>query len=420
MGKRRSPILVAGCLTALLVLGILLAAVVAVIAFRYAGSAEPIDESGMHLTIPDIPDEENAYVQLQRAASLVEWKDDEYYYIQTMIDGTPEPPDLPQRFLESRQEAVAALHRAFECEESVYPEFEDPDGEVKKEALESLAWALWHDAERNDDTEARLQLALNLVDAGNLMKESCGPLFVFLRGARLQRHGLIMLKRVCGQDDLSPEALKHAIGRVAVTQHDAQSLSSSIRAEYWITKELVDEELGSRQWQFWVYDEEQNTRGMLSEYRARIDSAERFYCDVVIPPNRGERPFLMLVLGGNVIGDIMTGIMVPLNANSFAGLAYDRSNNSAVQVLLALKVYHMRHGELPESLDALVPEFFDELPRDWFDGGFIKYNREKALVYCVGADLVDNGGGDPEAKWTTTEDPSWSISFANVSGQSDS
>ncbi|GMV91591.1 MAG: hypothetical protein AMXMBFR82_13690 [Candidatus Hydrogenedentota bacterium] len=401
----------------MLVFGILLAAVVAVVVLRYAGSAEPIDESDMQLTIPDIPDEENAYIQLHRAASLVEWEDDEYYFIQTMIEGTPEPPELPQQFLESRQEAVVALQRAFECKESAYREFEDPDGEVKKEALESLAWALWHDADRYGDTDTQLELALNLVDAGNLMKESCGPLIVFLRGARLQRHGFIMLARLTEHDDITSDAIAQAVERVAARQNDADAISNAVRSGYWVAKKLIDEQLGSRQWQFWVYDEDQNTREMLREHGTCIESAGQYFCDVVVPPARSDRPFVMLVLGGNVLGDIMTGLIAPLPENSFKELAYHRSYNSAMQVLLALKVYHTRHGELPESLDALVPEFFDELPRDWFDGGAIKYSREKALVYCVGADLVDNGGGDPEAKWTTTEDPSWSISFANVSDQ---
>ncbi len=418
MGKGKSPLLIAGCLTALLVIGILFAAVVAVIAFRYAGSAEPIDESDMHLSIPAIPDEENAYVQLHRTRTLIEWEDDEYYVNQTMIDGIPEPPDLPQQFLELQQEAVVALQRAFECEKSAYREFEDTEGEVKSEALETLAWALWHDAERNGDTDAQLALALNLIDAGNLMKESCGPLIVFLRGARLQRRGLIMLTRVYGQDDLSPEALGHAIGRVAATQHDADGLSDALRAEYAWAKVVVSDYTDELPPPF--YNKRKNTEIMYREYQIMMKSAGAYYCDVEIPPKRGQEHALILLLKGNALADMLSELVIPLTDNHFISLAYDRSYNSAVQVLLALKVHRMRHGELPESLDALVPEFFDELPRDWFDGGVIKYNREKALVYCVGADLVDNGGGDPEAKWTTTEDPSWSISFANVSGQSDS
>lgn len=410
MGKRKSPLLIAGCLTAFLVLGILLAAVIAAVALRYSGSGEPLDDSDMQLTITEIPDEENAYVQLHRAATLVEWEDDEYYFIQTMIDGTPEPPGLPQEFLESRQEAVAALQRAFVCQKSAYREFDDTEGEIKKDALESVAWALWHDADRNSDTDAQLELALNLVDAGNLMKESCGPLIVFLRGARLQRHGLIMLERVCAQDDLSPEAMEQAIERVAATQHDAHGLSDALRAEYAWAKLVVSDYTDEMPPPF--YNKRKNTEIMYREYHIMMKSASAYYCDVEIPPKRGEEHALILFLKGNALADMLSELVIPLTDNHFIALAYDCTYNSAVQVLLALRIYHMRHGDLPESLDALVPKFFDELPRDWFDGGPIKYNRDDALVYCVGPDLVDNGGSDPESKWTTTEDPSWSIAFA--------
>lgn len=411
--KRKSPLLIAGCLTGLLVLAILLAAILAAVYLRYGGTDEPLDDSDMKLAVREMSDEQNAFVQLRKAASLVEWEEDEYYFIQTMIDGNPEPPELPQQFLQTRQEAVVALHRAFECRQSAYREMEDTENGFKKDALESVAWALWHDAEKNADVESQFELALNLIDAGNLLKASGGPLIVFLRGARLQRHGFIMLGRICERNELSLDAFEHAIERVAATQDDTGAIKNNLRANYWASRGMIDEELGSRQWQFWVYDEDQNTRAMLEKFRTLIRSSDGYFKDVVIPPDQFSDNAILMVLKGNALGDMLSDLLVPMTESNFKALAYDRSHNSAVQVILALKIYFMRHGELPESLDALVPEFFDELPRDWFDGGPIKYNRDEALVYCVGSDLENQGGSDPDEKWFTSEDPSWSIAFAS-------
>jgi hypothetical protein len=292
-----------------------------------------------------------------------------------------------------------------------------PETSTRKLAVEAVLWALWHEEQRDTDHTRRIEYAFKIIRMGHLQKRSGGPLIEFYRGQRFQNYGIAMLLQVIAEEDPPAELLHHSIAEIEVMQNDSQLIGDALRSEYAHAKAMVDQELGGQNWQFWVYDEQANARALLREYRTLIESADGYYRGAVVPPVRGDAHFMIMVLRGNVLGDIMSKILVPNMENSFKSLAYHRSYNSAVQVLLALKVYHMRHGELPESLDALVPEFFDELPRDWFDGGPIKYNREKALVYCVGPDLKDNGGSDPNEKWTTAEDPSWSISFAKVTHQ---
>ncbi|HEX7578346.1 MAG TPA: hypothetical protein VF430_09950, partial [Verrucomicrobiae bacterium] len=67
-------------------------------------------------------------------------------------------------------------------------------------------------------------------------------------------------------------------------------------------------------------------------------------------------------------------------------------NANATQLLLALKIYTMRHDKLPESLSELVPEFFPQVPMDDFDGKPFRYLPDKKLIYSVGPDLKDSGG----------------------------
>jgi hypothetical protein len=65
----------------------------------------------------------------------------------------------------------------------------------------------------------------------------------------------------------------------------------------------------------------------------------------------------------------------------------------AARTALAIERYCLGHGKLPESLEALVPEFFPEPPRDVFDQ-LLRYQKleQGYIVYSVGADLVDDGG----------------------------
>jgi hypothetical protein len=62
---------------------------------------------------------------------------------------------------------------------------------------------------------------------------------------------------------------------------------------------------------------------------------------------------------------------------------------------VALKRYELRHGQLPQSLAALAPEFLTEEPHDFMDGQPLRYrlNSDGSFVlYSVGEDGRDDGG----------------------------
>jgi hypothetical protein len=65
---------------------------------------------------------------------------------------------------------------------------------------------------------------------------------------------------------------------------------------------------------------------------------------------------------------------------------------SMTQVLIALKCYSLDHRELPESLEQLVPGYFDAVPLDDFDGKPLRYSKEHKLIWSVGPDMKDSGG----------------------------
>jgi len=67
---------------------------------------------------------------------------------------------------------------------------------------------------------------------------------------------------------------------------------------------------------------------------------------------------------------------------------------SLAETLIALRLYHDGHGRrLPASLDELVPAYLPSIPRDYFDGGAIKYSRALRAVWSAGPEgkfqLVD-------------------------------
>ena len=67
---------------------------------------------------------------------------------------------------------------------------------------------------------------------------------------------------------------------------------------------------------------------------------------------------------------------------------------TATQILIAIKCYKEKYGKLPEKLEELVPEYFDEVPVDPYDGKPMRYDPVKKIIYSVGEDLIDSGGSD--------------------------
>ena len=62
---------------------------------------------------------------------------------------------------------------------------------------------------------------------------------------------------------------------------------------------------------------------------------------------------------------------------------------------IALERYRLAHGEFPESLDALAPQFIAQVPHDVIGGAALKYRREKDgtfTLYSIGWNERDDGG----------------------------
>ena len=65
------------------------------------------------------------------------------------------------------------------------------------------------------------------------------------------------------------------------------------------------------------------------------------------------------------------------------------------RVACALERYRLAHGEYPETLDALAPQFIEKLPHDIINGQPLHYRRTddgKFVLYSVGWNEKDDGG----------------------------
>jgi tetratricopeptide (TPR) repeat protein len=75
--------------------------------------------------------------------------------------------------------------------------------------------------------------------------------------------------------------------------------------------------------------------------------------------------------------------------------AHAQSAVDLAYVAIALERYRLAHGEYPDSLDALVPQFIAKVPHDVINGQLLHYRREaggRFVLYSVGWNETDDGG----------------------------
>jgi hypothetical protein len=114
-------------------------------------------------------------------------------------------------------------------------------------------------------------------------------------------------------------------------------------------------------------------------------------------------------LAPNSMGRILHAVGSP----NLAGFTFSRCREQMTigltELVLALYAHRSREGELPRSLDELVPEYLDGLPVDVDRRGF-RYSPSEAYLYSVGDDRLDQGGGEPTFRvdWTD-RDPGVSL-----------
>jgi hypothetical protein len=78
-------------------------------------------------------------------------------------------------------------------------------------------------------------------------------------------------------------------------------------------------------------------------------------------------------------------------------------------IAIGLELWRRSNGELPKTLNVLVPEFLESLPADRITGDPVKYKllEGKPLIYSVGADRDDDGGRPPTGKNGWIKAVSW-------------
>jgi hypothetical protein len=92
---------------------------------------------------------------------------------------------------------------------------------------------------------------------------------------------------------------------------------------------------------------------------------------------------------------LLARIAIPNFTKAMQVCTFNQTLSNEAQIACALERYHLAHGEYPETLDALVPQFMENVPHDIIGGWPLHYRHKddgKFLLYSVGWNETDDGG----------------------------
>jgi hypothetical protein len=133
--------------------------------------------------------------------------------------------------------------------------------------------------------------------------------------------------------------------------------------------------------------------GELMKLSEKIKYPRQYAWDLIV--NHAGDADLSQQIGESLVVLLVPGLRMPMERQQQVEL-FGQMDIAA----LALAAYRADHGQYPEKLDSLVPEYLAAVPEDRFsaDGAKIHYRREKEayLLWSVGPNGIDDGGRDSD------------------------
>ncbi len=175
----------------------------------------------------------------------------------------------------------------------------------------------------------------------------------------------------------------------------------NVRLDYWLERKNfgspgVDDASGARFIPFpsgWIYQNKLFINRMYQHVLQPLDGTlHRAYS---ADSKEKDALFHKELFSGFVLYKIFARLLLPAMEGAGMKFAYAQANIDEAVVACALERYRLAHGQFPESLDALSPQFIEKIPHDLITGEPLKYNRTEDgqfVLYSVGWNGKDDGG----------------------------
>jgi hypothetical protein len=381
-------------LIALAVLVVILVVAVVVITM----DAAPPDDSDLLPRREEIADERNAYPVLQEACEKLYWPTGATA-LEAWLDTDAWDDNYMRELLERNEEALQLIDQALQRPELQVPEVTAFGYDIEYlgawRAVARLLRIAAHAHARNGNYRAAADAALQDVRLGTMVQHGDGALIHYLVGLAIEQVGLAAVRQTLTRGGAPADVLQHAADMIADLPSPVPAMKSTIKTEYVLINDGMDEQVTGPM-RLFAFKPNKTRRLFASQLRLIMEWADgpprhrqpvrNFY-----PPEL-RRSTVRLFLSGNAAGYMLFSTLINGMTRAADETLNLEFNRSASRIVLALNRYEQDHGELPEKLDALVPDYLAELPADPFTGEPPVYLPDEGILYGVDDDTNDDGG----------------------------
>ena len=410
-------------LAIVLVLGICLAGLI----YHLVKDVSAAKDDDLRLVRLEIPEEENAYMYFRLAGESLYWPEKPII----RWDDDTLAPDLVADLLDKNAGTFECFEKGLACRATQAPQSMSGQDQLTRlqdwRELANLVALRASVLFRQGKEKEAFDEAMKIVRFGGMIEGSRGPLLPWLVGVAVKAIGLRRLRDLLQQTSLPPDVLMQYVGELSQYEVDEAALADVFRAEYMRAAKMIDDlafgTAGSSApglasgWVFRrvLFRNNETKRLYAQTYRRLIEDIPNSYAQRVNFRAGDEQSggFFDLagrIAAGNAVGTMLHDMLLPALAELQATKYVENMLVRATWLLFAIKCYKLETGQLPETLDALVPDYIDKVPLDPYDGRPMRYSREKKRVYSIGEDLKDVGGLDG-AEFSDRDEPTFPIEF---------
>jgi hypothetical protein len=409
-----------------------------------------VDDADLELERLALAPGDNAFDALERAAALVAWPEGTDDWIAAALEGEPGRRADARRLVAANERALEVAAVAAAAPALQVPRMESPDdrsGDLLgwKRIVSLLCLRAWMDA---DDRNASAALD-GFLDAARLAQRIAGAhdgaLVHFVVGVSAKDVALGSLRRFADRAAFDAEDRARAERELARLTFDDASWRGLFAAEHramradalaFVRAPLERTRAGAplEPWRAKLSGMPRVLQGPAAAYLVKPNRTLNQMADayrelgalgprgcaaamnVEPPSSAGDSVSALELALPDGLGDALVEHLERRLRYFVARRCVSDAATAATRVHLALRAYFADHGELPDSLAALVPRYLAAAPRDAFGDAPLRYSRERRIVWSVGRDLRDEGGRAADAP-TDLAEPTFELAFVAPLGE---
>ncbi|MDO8529140.1 MAG: hypothetical protein Q7S18_00530 [bacterium] len=409
------------------------------------------NDADLQLPVLNIPKESNAYFQFSEANDVIYLPKDNIQSLSDLSENKNWDDALANDILNKNEKALNFFEAGIALPVYQVPELENPANYSENLVLKGMASirnlakvnsikALYL-SRQGKDKEA-LDQSLKTIKMGQMFEDNQGALIQYLVGMAVKEIGLSNFRTILKYSHLSSTDLINYEKELDKYKESKIALQNTLKSEYIMLtnskilainpifrgeKPAGDNELSNElsnellretpplvRGNNFYYKPNETQNCVIKNYRKMVDVVGKNNYGEISKENLIEKTPINsynIFFTENAVGNILCDIIGSIGENLATKKFQESFSVKETQLLLALKAYKQDTGNLPDSLDNLIPKYIPEIPQDPFDGKTIKYSPEKKIIYSTGKDLIDNGGSISESDWRQGDDLGFKIDF---------